>query len=58
MLFFSTSNAAPWIGRDREGENLFTASIVGLDAETGKYHCHFQEVHHDLWDYDARARPS
>src|ERR1700760_3232571 len=53
MLFFSTSNAAPWIGRDREGENLFTASIVGLDAETGKYHCHFQEVHHDLWDYDA-----
>ena len=53
MLFFSTSNAAPWIGRDREGENLFTASIVSLDAETGKYNCHFQEVHHDLWDYDA-----
>jgi quinohemoprotein ethanol dehydrogenase len=53
MLFFSTSNAAPWIGRDRKGENLFTASIIGLDAETGKYHCHFQEVHHDLWDYDA-----
>jgi quinohemoprotein ethanol dehydrogenase len=53
MLFFSTSNAAPWIGRERKGENLFTASIVGLDAETGKYHCHFQEVHHDLWDYDA-----
>src|SRR6201996_9599673 len=53
MLFFSTSNAAPWVGNNREGENLFTASIVGLDAETGKYHCHFQEVHHDLWDYDA-----
>jgi quinohemoprotein ethanol dehydrogenase len=53
LLFFSTSNAAPWTGENREGENLFTASIVGLDAETGKYHCHFQEVHHDLWDYDA-----
>jgi quinohemoprotein ethanol dehydrogenase len=53
MLFFSTSNAAPWIGAQREGENLFTASIVGLDAETGEYKCHFQEVHHDLWDYDA-----
>ncbi|MBS1846083.1 MAG: PQQ-binding-like beta-propeller repeat protein [Actinobacteria bacterium] len=53
MLFFSTSNAAPWTGRDREGENLFTASIVGLDAETGEYKCHFQEVHHDLWDFDA-----
>src|ERR1700744_4660193 len=53
MLYFSTSNAAPWIGRDREGENLFTASIVSLNAETGEYNCHFQEVHHDLWDYDA-----
>jgi quinohemoprotein ethanol dehydrogenase len=53
MLFFSTSNASPWVGDAREGENLFTASIVGLDAETGKYHCHFQEVHHDLWDFDA-----
>jgi quinohemoprotein ethanol dehydrogenase len=53
MLFFSTSNAAPWVGAKRKGENLFTASIVGLNAETGKYHCHFQEVHHDLWDYDA-----
>ena len=53
MLFFSTSNAAPWIGRERKGENLFTASIVSLNAETGKYNCHFQEVHHDLWDYDA-----
>ncbi len=53
MLFFSTSNAAPWIGSQREGENLFTASIVALDAESGEYKCHFQEVHHDLWDYDA-----
>jgi quinohemoprotein ethanol dehydrogenase len=52
-LFFSTSNASPWTGEDREGENLFTASIVALNAETGKYQCHFQEVHHDLWDFDA-----
>jgi quinohemoprotein ethanol dehydrogenase len=53
MLFFSTSNASPWTGDKRAGENLFTASIVGLDAETGEYKCHFQEVHHDLWDFDA-----
>jgi quinohemoprotein ethanol dehydrogenase len=53
MLFFSTSNASPWVGQDREGENLFTASIVSLNAETGAYNCHFQEVHHDLWDFDA-----
>ncbi len=53
VLYFSTSNAAPWVGSRREGENLFTASIVALDAESGEYKCHYQEVHHDLWDYDA-----
>jgi alcohol dehydrogenase (cytochrome c) len=53
MLYFSTSNASPWIGANREGENLFTASIVALDAETGKYKWHYQMVHHDLWDFDA-----
>src|SRR6201995_794079 len=45
MLFFSTSNASPWIGRERKGENLFTASIVGLDAATGKYNCNFTALH-------------
>jgi alcohol dehydrogenase (cytochrome c) len=53
MLYFSTSNASPWLGASREGENLFTASIVALDAETGEYKWHNQMVHHDIWDYDA-----
>ena len=39
--------------RVRKGDNLFTASIVALDAKTGKYRWHFQQVHHDIWDYDA-----
>jgi alcohol dehydrogenase (cytochrome c) len=52
-LFFSTSNAAPWVGDEREGENLFTVSIVALDAATGRYRWHYQMVHHDLWDFDA-----
>ena len=53
MLYFSTSNASPWIGRERKGENLFTASIVALNAETGEYKWHYQQVHHDLWDFDS-----
>jgi alcohol dehydrogenase (cytochrome c) len=53
MLYFSTSNASPWLGASREGENLFTASIVAIDAETGEYKWHYQMVHHDVWDYDA-----
>ena len=54
LLYFSTGNAAPDLnGSKREGDNLFTASIVALDAETGKYRWHFQQVHHDIWDYDG-----
>jgi alcohol dehydrogenase (cytochrome c) len=54
MLYFSTGNASPDLnGSGRPGENLFTASIVALDAASGKYKWHFQEVHHDIWDYDA-----
>jgi quinohemoprotein ethanol dehydrogenase len=53
-LYFSTGNASPDLnGSGRPGENLFTASIVAIDATTGKYKWHFQQVHHDIWDYDA-----
>ena len=52
-IYFSTSNASPWVGSEREGDNLFTASIVALDAETGEYKWHYQQVHHDLWDFDS-----
>jgi alcohol dehydrogenase (cytochrome c) len=54
VLYFSTGNPGPdYNGSVRKGDNLFTASIVALDARTGKYRWHFQEVHHDIWDYDA-----
>jgi quinohemoprotein ethanol dehydrogenase len=54
LLYFSTGNPGPSLGGAvRPGNNLFTASIIALDVATGKYRWHFQEVHHDLWDYDA-----
>jgi alcohol dehydrogenase (cytochrome c) len=54
MLYFSTGNASPNSGGDiRQGDNLFSASILALDYKTGAYKWHFQEVHHDLWDFDA-----
>lgn len=56
LVYFATGNAAPDIdGRGRAGDNLFTSSIVALNATTGAYRWHFQEVHHDLWDYDATS---
>ena len=38
--------------------NLYSSSIVALDANTGKLRWSFQLTHHDLWDYDAEAAPS
>jgi alcohol dehydrogenase (cytochrome c) len=54
MIYFSTGNAAPdYNGSQREGDNLFAVSIVAVDARTGEYRWHFQQVHHDIWDYDS-----
>ena len=54
MVYFSTGNAGPdYDGSVRPGDNLFTSSILGLDYRTGQYKWHFQEAHHEIWDYDA-----
>jgi alcohol dehydrogenase (cytochrome c) len=54
MLYFSTSNAGPdWFGAGRKGDNLYAASIVAMDAETGEIEWGYQQVHHDLWDFDS-----
>ncbi len=54
LLYFSTANPGPDLnGSVREGDNLFANSIVALDVKTGQYRWHFQQVHHDIWDYDS-----
>src|SRR5882672_5435548 len=56
LIYFAVGNVGPdYDGSVREGDNLFTASILALKAKTGEYVWHFQEVHHDLWDYDAAS---
>jgi quinoprotein glucose dehydrogenase len=44
-------------GADRVGDGLYGTSLLALDARTGKRLWHFQNVHHDLWDYDNVAAP-
>ncbi|MDY6983541.1 MAG: PQQ-binding-like beta-propeller repeat protein, partial [Pseudomonadota bacterium] len=44
-------------GGHRPGDNLFTQSLVALDAKTGERLWHFQFVHHDVWDYDPPTGP-
>ncbi|HTT36377.1 MAG TPA: PQQ-binding-like beta-propeller repeat protein [Burkholderiales bacterium] len=58
LVIFGTGNAGPdYDGTHRAGANLFTSSIVAVDVRNGRYVWHFQEVHHDLWDYDQAASP-
>ena len=44
-------------GGQRPGANLFSDSIVCLDAKTGKRIWHYQLIHHEMWDYDIPAAP-
>jgi quinoprotein glucose dehydrogenase len=44
-------------GVDRPGNNLYSDTLVAVDANTGKMRWHFQTIHHDLWDYDLPAPP-
>jgi alcohol dehydrogenase (cytochrome c) len=54
MLYFSTGNAYPWPDASaRAGLNLYAVSIVAVDVRNGELQWYFQEVHHDLWDFDG-----
>lgn len=58
LVFVPTSAASPdFFGGHRAGDNLYTNSVVALDATTGAVVWHQQLVHHDVWDYDTPAQP-
>jgi quinoprotein glucose dehydrogenase len=46
-----------YYGGHRPGDNVFSDSLVCLDAKTGKRVWHFQLVHHDIWDFDIGSAP-
>jgi quinohemoprotein ethanol dehydrogenase len=55
-LYLGTSNGWPWNARIRSpggGDDLFLASIVAVDADTGRYAWHYQLNPSEVWDYDA-----
>ncbi|MDR2216047.1 MAG: PQQ-dependent dehydrogenase, methanol/ethanol family [Nevskiaceae bacterium] len=55
LVIFGTGNGAPWPAEVRSpggGDNLFTSSIVALDAKTGQYRWHYQTVPADSFDFD------
>lgn len=50
--------AANYYGGDRPGDNLFSNTLVAVDAHTGKLKWYFQTVHHELWDFDLPPEPA
>jgi len=58
LVYWGIGNASSdFYGDDRKGTNLYTASLVALDADTGKLKWYFQETPHDLWDFDSQPEP-
>jgi alcohol dehydrogenase (cytochrome c) len=50
--FYDADRVVPGVDKSKDA-NLYTASVVALDPDTGKLRWHHQEVHDDLWDYDS-----
>jgi alcohol dehydrogenase (cytochrome c) len=54
LIYWPTGNPAKdFNGKLRRGDNLYTNSVVALDAATGRLRWHYQFTPHDVWDYDA-----
>ncbi len=58
LVYYGTGNPNPdYYGDDRAGDNLYTCSLVALDADTGKLRWHFQFTPHDIHDWDSAHVP-
>ena len=58
-LVYVPTNAATidFYGGFQPGDNLFSASLIALNADTGERAWHFQMVHHDVWNNDTPTAP-
>ena len=58
LVFLPIGSASyDFYGADRKGLDLFSNSLVALDAASGQLVWYYQMVHHDIWDYDMPAQP-
>lgn len=58
LVYFGTANGTPWVAEARSpqgGDNLFTTSIIAVNADTGRYAWHYQVTPAETWDYDATS---
>jgi alcohol dehydrogenase (cytochrome c) len=58
LTYWGTGNPGPdWDGRARMGDNLYSCSVIALDADTGKLKWHYQFSPHNEFDWDATQVP-
>lgn len=58
LIYWGIGNPSPDMnGEVRKGDNLFTCSVIALEASTGKRRWHFQFTPHDVYDWDANETP-
>jgi alcohol dehydrogenase (cytochrome c) len=58
LVFYGTGNPGPDFDGDiRLGDNLYSDSLLALDADTGKMRWHYQFTPNDTWDWDATHVP-
>ena len=56
VLYWAVGNPSPdWNGDSREGDNLYSNSVLALNPDTGEIKWHFQFTPHDVWDYDGNT---
>ena len=56
MIYFAVGNPFG-DSTKRAGMNLFSDSLIALTLDTGRLEWHYQQVHHDVWDYDSGNQP-
>ena len=57
LSFWGTGNGGPWMGDQRPGDNLYTASTIAVDVATGRIKGHFQYSPNESWDWDEVSPP-
>lgn len=55
LTYWGTSNGGPWMGQVRPGDNLYVASVVAMDADTGEIKAFYQYSPNETWDYDETS---
>ena len=53
LMYWGIGNPAPWASQSRDGDNLYTSSVLAMRPATGEIVWHYQFTPNDAYDYDA-----